>query len=315
MTVLRANISELMAVDLDHILFEELGTYGYEELLNMIYSVETSRKKVEYGLTVGGFPLLAEKTENESLTAKDWKEGYKTTYTHKTFGIYTALSMEAQQDELHGIIGRLPTAMARSIDATLNYYASRIFSRATNTSEDFITGGDGVSLLSVSHPLLGGGTSSNKPSTDADLTATSLWAGVRAFYEMLDDESKPVRNAPATLLIPHDYEQKAIELLMSQQYPESAENAVNAIQKRKGPSISYVVWPYWISSVDSDCWFLLGDKAPWGKNYPLKFYWRMRPETESDNDFFTKEFMYSIVLRFSLGYTDWRFVYGSMGAT
>jgi hypothetical protein len=314
MSVLRANIAELMAVDLDHILFEELGTYEYEALLNTIYSVEESKKKLEYGLTVGGFPLLAEKPENESLAARDWKEGYKTTYTHKTFGLYSALSMEAQQDELHGIIERLPAAMARAVDATLNYYASRIFSRATNATEDFVTGGDGQALLSASHPLLGGGTSSNTPSTAADLTATSFWGAIKAFYEMLDDESKPVRNAPSNLLIPHNSEQKAIELLLSDKYPESAENAINAIRKLKGRNIGYTVWPYWIGSVDADCWFLLGDKGPWGKNYPLKWYWRMRPETESDNDFFTKEFMYSVVLRFSCGFTDWRFLYGSMGA-
>lgn len=314
MTVIRANIPELLAVDLDHVLFETLGTFKYEELLNSIYSVKTSDKKLEYGLTVGGFPLLAEKDENVSLAARDWSEGYKTTYTHKTFGLYTAISMEAQQDELHGITEKLPQAMARSIDATLNYYASRTFSRASSTSEDFVTGGDGVALISASHPLKGGGTTSNTPSTACDLTATSLWAGINAFYEMLDDQSKPVRNAPSTILIPHQTEQKVIELLLSDKYPENAENAINALQKRKGSNLSYIVWPYWIGYVDSDCWFLLGDKAPWGKDYPLKWYWRMKPETESDNDFFTKEFMYSVVLRFSCGYTDFRFVYGSMGA-
>lgn len=222
--------------------------------------------------------------------------------------------MEAQQDELHGIVERLPAAMARSVDATLNYYGSRIFSRANSTSEDFITGGDGVALLSTSHPLKGGGTSSNTPSSGVDLTATSLWAAVSAFYEMLDDESKPVRNAPSTLLIPHNLEQKAIELLLSEKYPEDANNAVNALRSLRGRKLDYLVWPYWIGSVDSDCWFLLGEKAPWGKTYPLKWYWRMKPETESDNDFFTKEFLYSVALRFSCGFTDWRFLFGSMGA-
>lgn len=55
MTVLQANITELLAVDLDHVLFEQLGTYKYDALLNAVYSVETSSKKEEYGLTVGGF--------------------------------------------------------------------------------------------------------------------------------------------------------------------------------------------------------------------------------------------------------------------
>lgn len=314
MAILSANLPELLKVDLDHVLFEALGTFGYEEMLNRLFQVTTSKKNLEYGLTVGGFPLMAEKPESESLTARDFKEGYKTTYTHKTFGMYCALSMESQQDELHGIVSKLPQAMARAVDASINYYTSRIFSRANSTSEDFITGGDGVALISTSHPLKGGGTSSNTPSTAADLTATSFWAGMNAFYEMLDDESKPVRTSPATLLIPHQSEQKAIELLLSDKYPENAENAINAIQKRRGAKMDYLVWPYWLGSVDSDCWFIIGDKGDWGGDYPLKFYWRMKPETESDNDFYTKEFAYSVVCRFSLGYSDWRFVYGSMGA-
>ena len=65
MAVLRANIAELMTVDLDHVLFEALGTLGYEELLNIIFDVRDSEKKVEYGLTVGGFPLAPEKPEGE----------------------------------------------------------------------------------------------------------------------------------------------------------------------------------------------------------------------------------------------------------
>lgn len=55
MSVIRANVPELLTVDLDHVLFETLGTYKYEELLNQIYNVKTSEKKLEYGLTVGGF--------------------------------------------------------------------------------------------------------------------------------------------------------------------------------------------------------------------------------------------------------------------
>jgi len=55
MSVIRANLSDLLTVDLDHVLFEALGTFKYEELLNSIYSVTSSEKKLEYGLTVGGF--------------------------------------------------------------------------------------------------------------------------------------------------------------------------------------------------------------------------------------------------------------------
>jgi hypothetical protein len=39
-------------------------------------------------------------------------------------------------------------------------------------------GGDGVALFSNAHPLVGGGTNSNIPSTAADLNETSLEAAV-----------------------------------------------------------------------------------------------------------------------------------------
>lgn len=312
MAVITTNIAELVALDLDHVLMEELGTLDYETLVNSIYDVKSSEKKYEYGQTVTGFPIASVKDEGEALTARDWAEGYKTTYTHKTLGMYNAISMEARQDELHGCVEQISPAMARAIDATINYYASRLFSRATNTTEDFVTGGDGVALLSASHPLQAGGTSSNTPSSAVDLTATSLWAGVNAFYEMLDDQAKPVRNRPDRLLIPHQSQQKATELLSSELYPEDANNAINALRKRY--EIAPIIWPYWIGSVDDDCWFLLSAKDQWPKDkYPLKFYWRMRLQTDSYNDFYTKDFLYSSVLRFSLGFTDWRFVYGSMG--
>jgi len=89
------------------------------------------------------------------------------------------------------------------------------------------------------------------------------------------------------------------------------ENAINAL--RKAVNLELVVWKYWLGSIDSDCWFLVADKNA-SDDHPLRFYWRMRPQTESDNDFFSKDFLYSLVMRMSLGYDDWRFLYGSMGS-
>uniref|UniRef100_A0A6M3IL62 Putative capsid protein n=1 Tax=viral metagenome TaxID=1070528 RepID=A0A6M3IL62_9ZZZZ len=316
MALLTANLTELVRVELDHVLFEDLEGLDFNALVSEIFDVTNSKKKYEFGITVAGFQLPAEKSEGASLTFREIAEGYKTTYTHKTFGMASSISMEAEMDELHNVVDRIPRAMSRSFDAMFNYYGSRIFSRATSTSEDFITGGDAVALLSASHPLKHGGTSSNTPSSAVDLNKTSFWAAVNAFYEMLDDGGKPLRNRPDRLLIPHQYEQKATELLESDKDPESAENAVNALRKRY--KVRMVMWPYWIGNVDPDCWFLLSAKDQWPKGkYPLKWFWRMpgkNVKTEDYNDFFTKDYLYSGVSRFSCGYSDWRFLYGSMGA-
>ena len=311
MSIVRSNISNLMKVDLDIVLQEAWKNLSHELILNTIFNVMDSDKKEENNQTVGGMGLLAVKEEGEDLSNKIFRQGYKTTYTHKTLGMYAQISMEAVDDEQYGTISRLPQAMARSADATYNYYMSRIFGQCTSTSEDFITGGDGVALLSTSHPLsVSGGTCSNKPSTDADLSLSTLWDGVDVFYEMLDDAGKPIANSPKYLLIPHQSLQVAHELLDSEKYPESAENAINAL--RKVTNIEIVPWPYWLGNQDSDCWFLLADKAA-TDDYPLRMYRRMPYKTESDNDFFSGDFLYRVICRFSCGFDDWRFVFGSTG--
>jgi len=134
MAVLRANISELLKVELDHHLFEELGTFEYEDLLNALFEVTETKKRYEYGLTVGGFPLAPRKDEGDPLASKVMREGYKTTYEYKAYGMYCGISKEARMDELHGVIEDIPMAMKRALEATINYYISRIFSRATSTA-------------------------------------------------------------------------------------------------------------------------------------------------------------------------------------
>jgi phage major head subunit gpT-like protein len=311
MSIVRANLSNLMKVDLDIVMQEAWKNVQHELILNTIFNVITSDKKEEKHQTVGGMGLLAVKDEGNDLTNRTFREGYTTTYTHKTLGMYAQISMEAVDDEQYGTITKLPQAMSRSADATYSYYMSRIFGLATSTTDDFITGGDGVALLSTSHPLsVSGGTSSNTPSTAIDLTETSLWAGVDAFYEMLDDAGKPIANSPRYLLVPHQEQKKAYELVMSDKTPEDANNSINAL--RKAVSLEIVVWPYWLGSIDDDCWFLLADKNATDE-YPLYMIRRKPYETEADNDFFSKDFLYSVVCRFSVGYSDWRFCYGTLG--
>ena len=312
MATVRSQLTNLMKVDMDKILQENWKGVTYEPILNTLFNTDTSGKKDEQNLTVGGFGLLDVKDEGVDMAERLFKEGYKTTYTHKTLAFYAAVSMEARDDEQYGAIRKIPQAMTKSVDATINRYMARIFGLSTSTTDDFITGGDGVALLSTAHPLkISGGTFSNKPSTDADLTATTMWAGVNAFYEMLDDAGKPIANSPKYLVVPHQTQQKAIELVFSEKFPESAENAINAL--RKAVNLELVVWPYWLGSIDADCWFLCADKSA-TTDYPLRFYWRTKPMTEADTDFFNKNWLYSLVMRMSLGYDDPRFIYGSVGA-
>ena len=311
MAIVRSSIPNLIKVDLDIVAQEAWENTTHKPILDLLFNVQDSTKKEEKAQTVGGVGLMAIKPEGEDLTNKVFREGYNTVFTHKTLGMEVSLSMEAVDDEQYGTIENLPQAMVRSADATYNYYMSRIFGYATSTSEDFITGGDGKALLDTAHPCsVSGGTFANTPSTAVDLTETSLWAGVDKYYEMLDDAGKPIANSPKYLLIPHQSQKKANELIHSEKTPEDANNSINAL--RKVTDITVVPWPFWLGNIDSDCWFLIADKNATDQ-YPLCMFRRKEYETEADNDFHSKDFMYSMLCRFSVGYFDPRFVYGSMG--
>jgi hypothetical protein len=86
-----------------------------------------------------------------------------------------------------------------------------------------------------------------------------------------------------------------------------ADTANRADNWMKTQNLRVVVWS---KLTDSDAWFLLTDKSQAG----LVFYDRNNLETDSDRDFKTKDFMYSVYTRFSVGWTDWRGIFGTPGA-
>ena len=74
---------------------------------------------------------------------------------------------EAIEDNLYDRLGaRYTKALARSMAHTKQVKAAAVLNNAFSSS---FTGGDGVSLVNTSHPLAGGGTFSNRPSTYTDL--------------------------------------------------------------------------------------------------------------------------------------------------
>lgn len=307
MTLLRANVTDILRVGLDKVFFDEWNTVQAEKYINAIFDVQSTDQNYEEDVDYYGVPMLSEKPEGAGLDSADSGIGYKTRLTYLMYGCYSAITKETRQDGKYNVVQKLPPNMRRAAQSTLNYYGSRIFTQGFSALPVHQTGGSGQNLFSTSHPLKGtGGTFANRPITGAALSGTTLWAGVTAFYEFLDHAGLPLEAKPETLLIPHQEKQTAIELLKSQLNPEMVENSINAIREEK---LEYVVWPYWLGSVDTNAWYLLGSKKDMG----LKFFWRNKIETESDNDFFTKDFLYSVLMGFSVGWVHPYNIYGNPG--
>jgi len=295
---------------LDEVLFGPWEHAQPDSVISQVFNMETHDSQFKKYMTIKGYPMMVQKNEGAAYTNVDPGEAWWTQLEHIAYGLYSTITHEAQADERYGVISQFPNAMRESAEATINYHASRVFSNGFSAVPEYQTSNRATAeyLFDTTHDLKGGGTVANRPSTDVDLTATSLWAAVNTFYAMENESGLPWYKPPKILLIPHQLEQKAIELLQSDKYPENAENAINAL--RIATQINHVVWPYWLGSVDADAWYLLAEPA----NHQVKFIWRERPRTKMTTEDLTDNLLYFIYMRYSTGWADYKGTYGTSGA-
>ena len=159
-------------------------------------------------------------------------------------------------------------------------------------------------MFSTAHPMLDASTQANKPTTDVDLSVTSLTAGITT-VEKYEDEMGLKQPTKANLLVVAvDNWNVAEELLGSEFKPFVANNEINALMKR---DMSFFIWHY---LTDVDAWFILAEKAA----HKLKFFWRVRMGAlRRGNDFDTTNLKHLQRMRFSVGNSHWMGTYGSSG--
>lgn len=303
MALLRANADDLLHVGLDEVLFSKWKEK--KPIYQSIYDVRPSTKKHEKTTGFSGFSSLVEKEEGTDLTVDDPIQGYDTTFTHKSYGLYARITKEMNDDDLYSVIKRLPSAMADAAGRTKETFAAWVFNNGfAQTVTTYMSGGDAKYLFTTDHPLTGGGTYQNELTTAADLSVTSLEEALYTMRLTTGDRSELLVLEPKTLLVPPHLERLAYELTKSSGRPDTANRADNWLATQ---GLQTVVWPY---LTDTDAWFLLTDKS----QHTLVWYDRQDLETDSDRDFKSKDFLYSVFCRWSCGWEDWRGVFGSPGA-
>lgn len=297
------NLSSIVdALDLNlNEMFQD-GLQKWPEEYSKVFNVENSDKQTEKDSYESGFGLVPVKTEGRSATYDAILPGIKVTYTHLTYALGYEITEEAIEDNQRTpeTFAKLPAALDRSAMETVEVSAWSVFNNGFSTA-----GFDGVSLFNSAHPLLQGGTQSNTPSVQADLSVTSLTAALTAIEKLVDERGlkRPLR--AANLVIPIDYWKTARELLDSDYIPESANNAINALQSKKLALIE----SHYIT--DTNAWFLVADKA----QHFLKFFWRVRPGAlRRGTDFDSTNLKHLLRMRFSYGWSHYFGTYGTSGS-
>jgi hypothetical protein len=103
------------------------------------------------------------------------------------------------------------------------------------------------------------------------------------------------------LIVPVDLESYAYEIINSRGKVDTAQNNVNFHVGR----YKLVVWPNYLTS--STRWFMVDSRIM--KMY-LNWFDRITPQFYKDTDFDTLLAKFAGYMRYSYGWSDWRFVYG-----
>lgn len=278
------------------------GLKSWPEEYSQVFNVLDSDKQSEKDSYESGFTSMPEKPEGVGATYDTIKAGISTTYTHTTYALGYEITEEAIEDNQRTpeTFSKLPAALNRSGIETVEVSSANIFNNGFSN-----TGFDGVSLFNTAHPTLDGATQANRPSTDADLSVTSLTAGLTTIEGYTDERGLKLPTRAKMLIVPVDLWNVAEELLGSEYKPYTANNEVNAFQQK---DLQYFVWHY---LTDTDAWFLVSEKP----DHMLKFYWRVRMGAlRRGTDFDSTNLKHLARMRFSVGYSHWMGTYGTSGA-
>jgi len=268
-----------------------------------IFKKYNSTKAFEEEVGVTGFGLAQVKTEGGSITYDDMEQGFTTRYTHVTYGIGFIVTREMFDDNQYAEIGlRRATALAYSMRQTKEIVCANVLNRAFSNS---YTGTGSKELCATDHPYKSGGTWANEPTVAADLSEAALEQACIDIADFRNDRGLLIKVLPTKLIIPPALEFEAARILKSIQQPGNANNDINAIRVLGKIREGYVVNNY---LTDSDAWFLLTD-IPDG----LKLFERRADAFATDNDFDTENAKFKATMRFSVGWTDPRGIYGTPG--
>jgi len=270
------------------------------QMMPMVFNVLTSSMDSEKDSATTGFGQLVQTSELGALDYEDPVKMYSTTYTHLKYTKGFKVSQELMEDDQHNVIAKMARALAKSVVYSTETVSANVLNNAfTTTATSY---GDGKPLASTSHTRADGGTAqSNASSTGITLTENNLETGRLALEKILNDKGQIVNLQAKDLVIPVDLRKTAQILAESSLRPGTANNDVNVYEG----IFRVLAWRYITSTT---AWFLM-DSA----NHLLQYFWRVRPEFKSDFNFDADAALYKVRARFSVGWSDWRGVWGSKG--
>jgi len=279
-------------------LFEEIGAQG--------------RQRWE-AISVTGTQLLSPTVEAQEFIQKDYTPSFITTVEPFKFTGRLKVTREAAERRDSMYLAALNEATKLNV-ASENTKAKHRFDRlnkafALVTQPEFFDYGDGVPLVSASHPNKVGGVASNSVAA-SDLSPSSIEAMVLTLQNQKDDQGipMPAGGGMKYLVVPPAKVRKAKENIDSEWIVDSANNNIN-VWKSQGWNLVTSPWLSASNGGSDTAWFIVD-----ANDSPLKDV-MFRPITnETWFDENTKVFVHDISMEHKVGPVNYRSLVGNLGA-
>ena len=272
----------------------ELGNGGVMSL----FATLNSTKSKETDLRIGGFKDPVEFTGTVHYT--DAERGFEIEYAHTQyalgFQVERALADDMQYDNIFVRAQELGVAFARKRRKD----AASVFNNAFATGT---AGYDGNPLCDTLHNRSRIDSTNVINEKALSLTSNNLETTIVAMQDLGDDIGEEITIIPDILVVPRALRKTGMEIVESEKVPESANNAINVHD-----GMRLLVDPY---LTDSNNWFVVDSTM--AKRY-LKWYDRTMPEFANTGDFDTLIRKYRGYMRYSFGWSDFRWIYGNLVA-
>lgn len=268
-----------------------------------LYDIESSERAYEEDVQLTGFGLAPIKSEGSSVSYDSESQGYVSRYTHVAYALGYICTREERDDGLYEQVSkRRAQANAFSMRQTKEIVAANVYNRAFNTGYVF---GDGKALCVADHPSTAGDFS-NVLTTPADLSEASVEDMMIQIMTATNDKGLKISLMGKSLHIHPNEWFNANRIMKSTLQNDNANNAVNVLKLVNALPDGIKMNHYF---TDTDAWFVRTN-APRG----MIMYDRANDPLSQDNDFDTDNAKAKSYMRFSVGNTDPRGIYGTPGA-
>lgn len=273
---------------------------NYETEYDKILDVKIPDDRAyEEDVMASGLALTPVKTQGAPVIYDSGNQLYSTRYPHVTYGLGFSITQEMLEDGIALKKAELFTrSLKQSMLRTREIIAASVYTgafSAPTTTE----GGDLVAICSSAHPTPAG-NQSNVPVTPASLSEAAIEQAAIDIAGYKDNRGVIIKVLPKTLVIPKELAFTAKRILASPLRSGTNDNDINAL--RDMGIIDNVVVDHYLTSTSN--WFVRTDQEG------LNFFNRKDMELSDDNEFDTNNAKFKGIMRFSVGCSDWRSVYG-----